>query len=158
MLDRAELERLYRELEQPLYNVALRWTWNAAEAQELVQEAFVRVWAGRRRIRAQSAKAYIYRTVLNLAQKHARRREVWRRVRGWLSVEALPASEPGRGIDRQRVREAIRALPEPQRAVLLLCEFSDLKQREIAAILDIPPGTVASRRDLAVRRLKEVLT
>ena len=153
----AELERLYLELERPLYNIALRWTWNSAEAQELVQEAFVRVWERSRQVRVETAKAYIYRTVLNLAQNHARRRELWKRLRGWLGSDQVGEDQPGQVFDRELMKGAIQELPEAQRAVLLLCEFSGLKQHEIAAVLEIPAGTVASRRNSALRRLKEAL-
>ena len=43
ILDRTELEKLYSVLEKPLYNFALRWVWNPSLAEELVQEAFLRL-------------------------------------------------------------------------------------------------------------------
>lgn len=156
MLDQALIERLYGRLERPLFNIALRWTWNEAEAQELVQEAFVRLWSARWRVREETVEPYVYRTLLNLCKKHARHREAW-----WKVSRLLPSANPGPGpetaVDNARLRETIKRLPFDQRNVLLLCEFSDLKQREIAGILDIAPGTVASRRHLALERLKETL-
>lgn len=53
-----------------------------------------------------------------------------------------------------RLRGAIESLPEKLREVLLLTEFSGMLHDEIAALLGIPPGTVASRRHLAVQRLR----
>jgi RNA polymerase sigma-70 factor (ECF subfamily) len=55
------------------------------------------------------------------------------------------------------VRAAVDALPERLRDVVLLCEFSGMTQAQVAAVLDIPPGTVASRRSLAAGRLRELL-
>ena len=155
-MDHPALERLYQRMERPLFNIALRWTWNEAEAQELVQEAFLRLWSARRRLRMETVDSYLYRTVLNLAQKHARRRETWGRVRAMLTG-GEPDPTPDARCDDERVRAAIRALPDDLRATLLLCEYSDLKQREIGEIMGIPTGTVGSRRELAIRRLKEVL-
>lgn len=156
MLDQALIERLYGRLERPLFNIALRWTWNEAEAHELVQDAFLRLWSARWRVREETVEPYVYRTLLNLCQKHARRRDIWDRVARLLpALETAPS--PASSVDDERLREAIAALPGAQRNVLLLCEFSDLKQREIAEILGIPPGTVASRRNLALERLKEAL-
>lgn len=154
MLDEAGIEALYRDLEKSLFNIALRWTWNDAEAHELVQDAFLKLWSARWRIRAETSRAYVYKTVLNLAQKHARKRQTWWRVRQLIPVADYDTS-PERSYDDARVQAAIRRLPEAQRSVLLLCEFSDLKQREIARILGIPPGTVASRRNHALKRLRE---
>lgn len=155
MLDEAGIEALYRDLEKSLFNIALRWTWSDAEAHELVQEAFLKLWSARWRIRAETSRAYAYKTVLNLAQKHARKRQTWWRVRQLLPDADFDTS-PERSYDDARVQAAIRQLPEAQRSVLLLCEFSDLKHREIARILGIPPGTVGSRRNHALKRLREM--
>ena len=156
MLDQKAIERLYRELEAPLFNVALRWTWVPALAQELVQDAFMKLWSRRLLVRSESAGAYLYKTVLNLGRKHARRRSNWWRVR-----QALATGTPDRGPDQEsaeaQLRRAIEALPEDQREVLLLCEFSGMSQREIGALLDIPVGTVGSRRHHALEKLKQEL-
>lgn len=156
MLDQKLIEKLYGRLERPLFNIALRWTWNEAEARELVQEAFVRLWSARWRVRSDTVEAYLYRIVLNLGQKHARRRESWGKI-----SNLLPGADRGMSpedtVDNSRLRDAIQSLPADLRNVLLLCEFSDLKQRQIAGLLDIAPGTVASRRHVAVKRLKEAL-
>ena len=59
---------------------------------------------------------------------------------------------------RQLVRAAIDALPEDLRRVVLLCEYSELSYEEIATALSIPAGTVGSRRNRALRRLKKQLS
>ncbi|MEM9304560.1 MAG: sigma-70 family RNA polymerase sigma factor [Pseudomonadota bacterium] len=157
MLDATDIESLYQRLERPLFNVAFRWTWNDAQAQELVQEAFLRLWNARWRVRPDSAEAYVYRIVLNLGQKHAGRRSRWRDF----VTRAPQAEEDARGpeqdADGEALRRAIVALPDTLRSVLLLCEYSGLRQREIAALLDIRPGTVGSRRHEAMARLREAL-
>jgi RNA polymerase sigma-70 factor (ECF subfamily) len=142
---------------KPLYNIAMRWTWNAAEAQELVQEAFVRVWARRHLINSETASSYVYRTALNLCQKHARKRERWQRVKSLFGAIDTAPARPDEEWQDSQLRVAIEKLPQNQRQVLLLTEYSDLKQREIAELLEIPPGTVASRRNTAIKLLKEAL-
>jgi RNA polymerase sigma-70 factor (ECF subfamily) len=158
VLDRSTLERLYLEKEKPLFNIAMRWTWNAAEAQELVQEAFVRVWARRLLVKPDTASSYVYRTVLNLCQKHARKRERWQRVKVLFAASDRSSVEPDEAWQRHSMRAAIESLPDKQRQVLLLTEYSDLKQIEIARLLGIPVGTVASRRNSAIKGLKEALS
>ncbi len=161
MLSHAEFERLYVDYERPLFNIAWRWTWNDAEAIELVQEAFVRLWARRHQIEAKTSKAYLFKVVINLAQKHARRRDTWQRVRQRLAATPALAPLAARLPDQQwqtdQLRDAIVALPNELRQVLVLTEYSDLSQREIATLLGIPVGTVGSRRHSAVARLKEQL-
>ena len=59
--------------------------------------------------------------------------------------------------DAARLRLAIDALPEKLRSVVVLSELSELPYAEIGAILEIPEGTVASRRNAALKRLAEAL-
>ena len=161
-LDRPALEALYRRLEAPLYNAVYRWLWDGLEARDVVQEAFVRVWDRRDKADASTAEPLLWRTALNLAANRRRTRRLW----GWLTLEAV-SDRGGRearadeAIDaRERehaVRRAVDALPEKLRRVVLMCEFSELGYAEIARTLGIPEGTVASRRNAAVKKLEESL-
>ena len=67
-----DLERLYARLERPLYNVAFRWVWKAEDAQEIVQEAFLRVWRMRQRVDVETVDALIYKIAINLASSRRR--------------------------------------------------------------------------------------
>lgn len=155
MLSKERFEQLYRGSEKQLFNIAYRWAWNHAEAQELVHEAFIRIWSRRLLIDPDRAHAYLVRTVVNLCQKLARRRRRWKRVHETLGLAGERAPEPEREFRQHQLRLAIEALPDSLRHVLLLTEFTDMKQAEIGDLLGIPGGTVASRRNTAVRRLKE---
>ncbi len=156
------LERLYVELERPLYNVVYRWVWNADDAMEVVQEAFLRVWRARHRVEPTTARAYLYRTALNLAANRRRAN----RVRSFVGLgerAELPSDQPaadallGGEADRRRVRRAIDGLPEKLRRVVALTELAGLSYKEVAAVLGIPAGTVASRRSAALAKLRETL-
>jgi RNA polymerase sigma-70 factor (ECF subfamily) len=158
-----DLERLYARMEKPLYNVVFRWTWQAEEAQDIVQEAFVRLWRMRERVDMKTVEPLVYRIALNLASSRKRSARLWR----WVSLEALresgtPATsaEEALAADEQRrlVRAALDALPEDLRRVVMLCEYSELSYDEIAAALSIPAGTVGSRRNRALRRLEKQLS
>jgi RNA polymerase sigma-70 factor (ECF subfamily) len=158
-LDRAGLERLYVKLERRVYNVVFRWVWNAEEAHEIVQEAFVRLWAMRARVRPATVEPLVYRIALNMARNRRR----WLRIRRFFGVQDEPDPVPtvdARMSDEERtlrLRSAVDALPEPQRVVILLTQFSELSYREVADILDIPEGTVGSRRNHALRALRDAL-
>ncbi len=156
-LSRARLESLYVELEPRLYNVVYRWIWEPEEAHEIVQEAFVRLWRMRARVRAATVEPLIWRICLNLARKRRR----WRRLRVFVGLSpSRPAADADpevrlRGAQRaDRIREAVEALPEAQRQVVMLCHFSELSYREVAQVLQIPEGTVGSRRNAALARLR----
>lgn len=155
MLTRPQFEKLYQSSEKQLFNIAYRWAWNSAEAQELVHEAFIRTWSRRLLVDPDRAHAYLVRTVVNLCQKLARRRRRWQRIHETLGIAGERAPEPDQDYRRGQLRDAIEALPDTLRHALLLTEFTDMTQAEIGDLLGIPAGTVASRRNTAVRRLKE---
>jgi RNA polymerase sigma-70 factor (ECF subfamily) len=157
VLDTHAFEALYRAEEERLFNIAYRWTWNAADAAELVHEAFARIWDRRRSVDPERAPAYAARTVVNLCHKRARRRRRWQRVRQALHLDPERPAQPTDRYEQDIVRRAVEALPDDLRDVLLLTEFAGLKQREIADILNIPPGTIASRRNRALKKLEEFL-
>jgi RNA polymerase sigma-70 factor (ECF subfamily) len=159
----ADLEQLYTRLERPLYNVVYRWVWDPDEAQEIVQEAFVRLWRMRGRVKMKTVRPLVYKIALNLAASRRRAKKIWR----WVSLDVLrdlpsqaASAEESLSADRRRARfrKAVGSLPEELRRVVLLCEFSELSYGEIGALLSIPEGTVGSRRNRALRRLKAMLS
>jgi RNA polymerase sigma-70 factor (ECF subfamily) len=161
-LDEATLSRLYLKLEKPMFNVVYRWLWNASDAQEVTQEAFLKVWDARDRVELATVEPLLYRTALNLASNRRRSARLWR----WLGLEAAseetsgaPTPEGALAAARtaQRVRAAIESLPERLREVVMLAEYADLSYGEIAATLGIPVGTVGSRRNAALAQLAEAL-
>jgi RNA polymerase sigma-70 factor (ECF subfamily) len=162
-LDRAQLEQLYARLETPMYNVVYRWLWNADDARDVVQEAFVKLWRVRARVELDTVEPYLYRIAVNLASKRRRSRKLWR----WVSLDkagARASDTPSArdSIDdeqrRAAVRAAVDALPEPQRRVVMLCEFSDMSYQQVADTLGIAIGTVGSRRNAALAKMRQTLT
>ena len=157
-----DLERLYTRLERRLANVVYRWVWSIDEAQEIVQEAFVRLWRMRARVDLRTVGPLVYRIALNLAS--SRRRS--KRLRQWVSLEAVrDRASPGRAADESiadledaaRLRAAVEGLPEDLRRVIVMCELSDMSYEEIGRALSIQPGTVGSRRHRALARLRQAL-
>ena len=158
-----DLEQLYARLETPLCNVVYRWLWSMDEAQDVVQDAFLRLWRMRARVDMETVEPLIYKIALNLAASRRRSRSLWR----WVPMDALgarmsretPADDALSASEEQaRLRAAVEALPENLRRVIMLCEYSELSYDEIAGILSIPPGTVGSRRHRALRRLRHALS
>src|SRR5439155_4671991 len=101
-LDRAMLEQLYVKLEKPMFNVVYRWLWNAADAREVTQEAFLRVWKARERVEVETVEPLLYKTALNLASNRRRAGRV-RRFFGLDEAEREPSAE--RASDEQLARE-----------------------------------------------------
>jgi RNA polymerase sigma-70 factor (ECF subfamily) len=155
-VDDASWVELYRALEKPLYNVVYRWLWDRMESQDVVQEAFLRCWRARARIRAEGFKAFVFRTAINLAANRRRRKRLWRLV----SFDSLP-EEPhdvvSSSVVSPRIQRAIDELPDRLKRVLLLCELAGMSYGEVAAATGVKEGTVGSRRNRALALLRERL-
>lgn len=151
------LQACYRRLERALYNVLYRQLWQAEDCQDVIHDAFVRVWERRAKVDEATLDALVWTTALNLARNRLRWRRLWRQVP---LDEAEAMTDSAGGMDflaTRRLRRALRELPAASRDVLLLSEFSGLRGAEIAAVLGIPAGTVASRKHHAMERLKALL-
>jgi RNA polymerase sigma-70 factor (ECF subfamily) len=129
----------YRRLAMQLYGVV----GNLAEAEDLVQEAFVRAAAaGARFHRVDNPEAWLRRTAINLHRKRWRKLRNYHRIRPRLEIP--PADLPGLD-EHLAVIEALRRLPEAQREAVALHHLADLPVMEIADLLGVPEGTVKSR-------------
>lgn len=157
-----ELEALYVRLEKPVFNVVYRWLWNVEEARDVTQEAFLKVWQAWERVDAATVEPLVFRTALNLAANRLRTRKLW----GWLTLEPVreradERAAPDEALDverrRAQVRRAVDALPEKLKRVVVLCELSGLSYAQVAEALEIPSGTVGSRRNLALAALQKSL-
>jgi RNA polymerase sigma-70 factor (sigma-E family) len=137
----------------------LRFAWlltaDADSAQDLVQEALVRVVPGWGRIAPEAREAYVRTTIRRVWV------DGWRRRRGFhvLSVAEPPEpEEPGSGPDaaddRLTVQQALARLAPRQRAVLVLRFYEDLTERQTAEALGITIGTVKSQTRHALDRLR----
>jgi RNA polymerase sigma-70 factor (ECF subfamily) len=139
--------------------VVYRWLWDATEAADVVQDAFVRLWAMRDRVQPATVEPLVYRIALNQAANRRRRRRLWR----WVGLEPAPDPRPsatdhleGAELDGA-LRAAVDALPEKLRRVVMLCELSGMSYQQVADVLGVPVGTVGSRRNAALARLRAVL-
>ena len=129
----------YQRLVVQMYGV----TGDAAEAEDLVQEAFVRAAAaGRRFLTVDNPEAWLRAVAINVQRSRWRKLRNFSRIRERLAGPPtdLPALE-----ERMDVIEALRGLPEGQREVVALYYLADLPVDEIAATLRVPEGTVKSR-------------
>jgi RNA polymerase sigma factor (sigma-70 family) len=124
-----------------LYRIAYRMLGDAAEAEDIAQEALLRLWDGAGRWRAGGAGigAWLHRVTMNLCLDRLRRKR-------FASDEAVPEridDTPGADeqMDEEKMRKmtqaAIGALPERQRAAIVLTYYEELPNRDAAAALDL---------------------
>jgi RNA polymerase sigma-70 factor (ECF subfamily) len=118
-------------------------TGSRTEAEDVVQEAFVRAIGQRRRFAAvDNPEAWLRTVALNIA------RSQWRRVRRHLALlpELLPDDPPADlSPDRVALLTALRRLPRAQQETIALHHLADLPVAEVAATLGVPVGTVKAR-------------
>ena len=154
-------EEVARRYGRFLYNVAYRLAGNDDDANDLAQEALLRVRKGLESYQPGSMEAWLSRIVTNVFLDEVRRRR--RRP-----VEALP-DDPDRilppmaaadvATDRlsDEVQAALRTLPEDFRAAVVLADVVGLSYEEIGEVLDVPVGTVRSRIHRGRRQLRSAL-
>lgn len=163
--DGAAFEALYRRHHVALFRTALAITGQAAAAEDLLQDAFVRAYRHIGRVQlagTASLRPWLHRIVVNLGRDLAARRTPTLASDADLERCALSAPTPERSTERREmnriVAEAVGTLPFDQRLVVVLFYTQDMDVAEIAAMLGIPPGTVKSRLYYGRARLRASLT
>ncbi|MGH8399719.1 MAG: RNA polymerase sigma factor [Gammaproteobacteria bacterium] len=151
----------YQRLERPLFDVLYRMLWNRHECQDLMHDAFLRVWQRRDQVDADRVESLVWVSALNLARNRLRWQRLWRTETfdvEWPDSAATPEQSVDSAMQQRRLHAALKSLPAAMRDVVLLSEFAELSQAEIAKMLKIPAGTVASRRHHALNKLRTLLT
>jgi RNA polymerase sigma-70 factor (ECF subfamily) len=170
--DHAAFRVLVERYQGRAYRLALRVLRDEDQAQDVVQDAFLKVYGSLDRFEGRSGfYTWLYRIVMNLCLDRKRRDRSDREVEwdeetaggsladpsGAASTQSGPEAEVERSELRTFVARAIEALPEDARRAIQLREIDGLSYQEIADALGIPKGTVMSRLYYARRRLQEAL-
>lgn len=175
MADQADFAEEAVPFMDSLYSAALRMTRNPADAEDLVQETYLKAYRGFGGFEAgTNLKAWLYRiltnTYINSYRAKQRRPDeseldevedlyLYRRLGG------LEAARVNRSVEDEvldlftevEIKEAIEALPDQFRIAVLLADVEGFSYKEIAEILDIPIGTVMSRLHRGRKALQKAL-
>ena len=150
--------RLFDEHYIPLCRLAYVILGNHALAEEVVMEALVKTFSGWGRLRDTSrADFYLKRAVINLSRSGIRRKVVERRVQASLAARPPTPVDPDASENSTVLWAAVRALPERQRACVVLRYYEDLPDAQVAEILDCSIGTVKSQLSKARSKLLAAL-
>jgi RNA polymerase sigma-70 factor (ECF subfamily) len=178
--DRQAFTVLVRRHQSALFNFAVRQIAVPSAAEEVVQEAFVRVVQNAAEFKHEARfTTWIYTIVRNLCIDHLRKRALRRHP----SLDAPSAGkgggddasgpslgerteDPRASVEREatgrelavKIAAAVQALPDDQREVFLLREGSNLPFKDIASITGVPENTVKSRMRYALERLQQALS
>jgi RNA polymerase sigma-70 factor (ECF subfamily) len=170
----AERSRRFQALALPhldaAYNLARWLSRNPRDAEDIVQEAFLRAFRFFDAFRGERARPWLLAIVRRVWYDEWRRRATAEEVTafdelrddtppdGWQSVIADPETLAIRAEDARGVQDALQRLPVEYREVLVLRELEEMSYRDIATIADVPVGTVMSRLARGRRRLAVLLT
>jgi RNA polymerase sigma-70 factor (ECF subfamily) len=157
--DRRAFDDLARAYRRRIQGICHRYTGNRADAEDLVQEVLLRAYRGLETFRGEASfRTWLFRITVNacLNWVAARRR-----------TESLPDEVPDsrpsvierlvRGQAADRVRRAVRELPDRQRMTVLLRVYEELSHKEISEIMDCPVGTVKANYFFALKNLQKRL-
>ena len=164
--DPQDFQRTYDEHSRGVYAAAFRIKGNATQAQDVVQDVFLRVWRKPRTFDARRGELGSYLRLM----ARSRALDLWRegqaagRASDRLKVvvgasEARVDERPSAAVelddDRAVVREALRRLPSAQREALVLAYWGGLTADQIARRAEVPLGTAKSRIRLGLAKLRE---
>jgi RNA polymerase sigma-70 factor (ECF subfamily) len=168
--DEAAMGVLMGRWELPVKRVIARIVFNVGEAEDLAQETMVRVWQKREQFREGAAvRPWIFAIAVNVARNRLR---WWRRrptiaLEEWSETESAgrgarsEGKEGAGGLERAEraaaVRAAVAALPGELREAIVLFEYEEMSQAEIAAMLGCSVKAVESRVARAKEKLRAAL-
>lgn len=164
--DGQAIETLIRRYQDYVYRLCYLVMRNEQDADDMTQETFIRACRALPRFELRkdtSFEAWLYRIAVNCCRSRMRRK--WYQVLPWpepapqivAEVEKQPDRRMLQGEQRDEILEAINALGEKHRLVVILRYYAGLSNEEIARTLNIPSGTVRSRLHTARQRLKAQL-
>lgn len=153
-----DFEQVVRRREAQVVRTAYRILGNWADAEDVAQEAFLRLHRHGLGFNSDEALGgWLYRVTVNLCLDRARSRRPTEELAELASQEASPESAASREEGKRRLMRALAALPAKERAAVVLREIEGLSTGEVAAILGSSEGTVRSQISQALSRLRALL-
>jgi RNA polymerase sigma-70 factor, ECF subfamily len=154
---------LYDRHSRPAYSLAYRIMSERQAAEDVVQDAFLKLWRSAASYRADraSVRTWLLSIVHNRGIDQIRSHASRRRTQEKIELSA-PKSQPSeafaeswRNSQREQVREALSTLPKEQLKILELAYFSGYTHVEIAELLGLPLGTVKGRMRLGLKKIRD---
>ncbi len=160
----AAFDSLFEGYSQKLFGFALKYFKNESDAEELVQEVFVKVWENRQTLKSElSFKSYLFTIALNRIRKHFNKKAVSLRYLESLQNEPEFAENHAIHEDNyestlQQINLIIEQMPPRRREIFMKSKLEGKSSKEIAAELNISAGTVDNQVSEALRFIRSRLS
>jgi RNA polymerase sigma-70 factor (ECF subfamily) len=161
--EQSALAELYDRFGRPAYGLALRILRDEALAEDAVQEGFLTLWRTAARFVPERGKAstwiltLVHRRAVDIVRREERRRADALEQAPELHAHGAVDEEAWLRLQRERVQDALRKLPDQQREAIELAYYGGFTQSELAERLGQPLGTIKSRMFGGLARLRELL-
>ncbi len=155
--DREAFAAIYEHARTPVYALMLSYVKNVHDAEDITEDAFVRIWEAAPSYRKSgSAMAWMLTVARNLALMHLRRNKKFSELEEY-EWNAIPAGETLATEDKMVLSDALAKLSDEERRILLLHASSGMKHREIASLLELPLSTVLSKYHRALKKAERFM-
>jgi RNA polymerase sigma-70 factor, ECF subfamily len=163
---------IVRRFERELFTYLLQYLGERTAAEDVFQNTFLQVYTKIQKYeKGRPARPWLYRIATNLAIDYLRSQKRFKAtsldvvhdanegmsLKDLLVTDTVPVADALSAVETEaKVRQAVDALPEPFRSVLILAFYHDMKYTDIAEVMDVPVGTVKSRLHNALKKLHEI--
>lgn len=161
--DEKALEMLFKEYYQPLCRYANSYLEDPDDAEEVVQNCFIKLWEKRENINIQSSvKSYLYQIIRNACLNEIKHQQVKKNYGDMVSQQGEQHSEASdqttlRGELEEKIAAALQSLPQQCRLIFTMSRFEELKYQEIADQLNLSIKTVENQMGKALKLMRAQL-
>lgn len=156
----AAFDSLFEVYSVRLYCFALKYLKNETDAEELVQEVFIKIWENRKSLKSElSFRSYLFTISLNHIRKHFNKKATTLRYLGSLQSDLSPQSQQALINEdyetlMRRINEIIEEMPPRRREIFIKSKIDGKSSKQIAAELGISSGTVDNQVSEAIHQLR----
>lgn len=161
--DEKALEMLFKEYYQPLCRYANSYLEDPADAEEVVQSCFIKLWEKRENISIQSSiKSYLYQIIRNACLNEIKHQKVKKNYGDMITQQGEQHSEASdqstlKGELEEKIALALQSLPQQCRLIFTMSRFEELKYQEIADQLNLSIKTVENQMGKALKLMRAQL-
>jgi RNA polymerase sigma factor (sigma-70 family) len=155
---RSWFEPLVFATERPALAFAMMLVRDRSTAEEIVQDAFARVWVSPKTPTQEAEfRRWLYRAITNLANDHLRRQARFARLRFWLAAPKNPLDAIDRWVEDDELVQTLRRLSRREQLAVYLFYYEDRPFEDVDRLLGTRPGTARKKVSRALQKLRTQL-